>query len=903
MVPARGSTTVTFATLLANSREQALALIAKYRTPTLFSHVSESAWTFVRAELYYLQSNLGEAMLFQALASHLLVSTQQLRARKDWVVPYTLDVSHLWRLSISGDRPILLIRCHSQDELGFIQQCLRAQEYLRIKGLVVDVVILNELRHSYVQDLQQAIERTARAFASQPAEGEDRGGIFTLTLDVISDAERVLLLSLARVVLNPAQGSLLELLYRPAITRAAELRGLEHLGEPPAAVANVTDDTHPGLEFFNGWGGFDADGREYAISLTHAPQTPAPWSNVLANEHFGSLVTERGSMCTWSINSRENQLTAWSNDAVCDPSGEAFYLLEDEELWSPSAQPVRRSEARYDTRHGQGYSHFDVAFRGLDSRLTVLVAPADPVKLCQLRLTNHLGRTRRITVISYVEWALGATRGGTNHGILTRIDKATGAQFAGNPALMDFGSRVAFCDFGGRQQHCTDSRHEFLGRNGSTAWPAGARTFGTWSPQNGPGRDPCCAFSVTIDIAPGDSVELLFMLGQAQDADAARDLIAKYRALDAGSLLAEVKAHWDQLLGAVQIRTPDRKLDLLFNRWLLYQTISCRLWGRAAFYQAGGAYGFRDQLQDGMALTLCAPDMVREHLLRAAARQFVEGDVQHWWHPPSGRGVRTHFSDDRIWLPFAVHQYISTTQDGGVLDEVISFIEGPPLPLQQEDSHYVPAVSRTAGSLYEHCARALDISLATGSHDLPLMGGGDWNDGMNRVGHDGRGESVWLAWFLITVLRQFAPIAEARHDRERAGRWRAHVERLTAACEDDGWDGAWYRRAFFDDGTPLGSADNTECRIDSLVQSWGRALGSGRSCPRACCDACRRPASRESPRAACPAVLAAIRHRARGSGIHQGLPARLARERRSVHARRHMGAHGAGHARQAGERR
>jgi cyclic beta-1,2-glucan synthetase len=817
LVPPRSSITVTFATFVTASRDQAMALVAKYRTPGLFEHVSESAWTFVRAELHYLQSSLGEAMLFQTLASHLLVSTQQLRARRDAAGPYSVDVTHLWRLSISGDKPILLIRCQSMDDLTFIQQCLRAQEYLRIKGLDIDVVILNEQRHSYVQDLQQSIERLTRAC--------ERGGVYPLMVDAVSDAERLLLMSLARVVLNPAQGSLLELLYRPPITRSADPRALEHLMEPPETPAAVAAANRPDLEFFNGWGGFADDGREYAISLTSSPPTPAPWSNVLANEHFGSLVTERGSMCTWSMNSRENQLTAWSNDAVCDPSGEAFYLIEDDELWSPAAQPVQRSGARYDVRHGQGYCRFEVDFRGIVSHLTVMVAPDDPVKLCHLKLVNQQTRSRRITVISWVEWALGATRSSASQSVLTRIDSVTGAQFAGNPALIDFGSRIAFCDFGGRQQYSTDSRHDFLGRNGSAASPCGVRTPEEWSPQNGAGRDPCCAFAVVLEIPPGGSVELQFVLGQAESEDRARQLVMKYRKLPASTVLEQVRSLWDSLLGAVQIRTPDRALDLLFNRWLLYQTIACRLWGRAAFYQCGGAYGFRDQLQDGMTLTLCAPAQVRAHLLRAASRQFPEGDVQHWWHPPGGRGVRTHFSDDRVWLPYCVHQYIESTSDQSVLDEVIPFIEGPPLPQDQEDAHYVPAISRTVASLYEHCARALDISLATGAHDLPLMGGGDWNDGMNRVGHEGRGESVWLAWFLITTLRQFIPLAEQRRDRERAALWRAHVERLTLACEADGWDGAWYRRAFFDDGTPLGTAQAIECRIDSLSQSWAVISG------------------------------------------------------------------------------
>ncbi len=824
VVPPKGSVSVTFATFMATSRDHALGLVEKYRTPTLFEHVSEAAWTFARAELYYLQSSVGEAMLFQTLASHLLVATPQFRVGTDITGGNSLDVTHLWRFSISGDRPILLIRCHGQDDLGFIQQCLRAQEYLRMKRVVIDVVILNERRHSYIQDLQQAIERTARAFTAQSAEGEDRGGIYPLAIAAMSEAEQVLLMSMARVVLEPSLGSLAELLSRPAITRSAEafVPGQQ---SPPTERAVPAAQNPRHLEFFNGWGGFGAQGREYAISPTQP--TPMPWCNVLANENFGALVSERGSMCTWSLNSRENQLTAWSNDAVCDPSGEAFYLLDDEvDLFSPAAQPIRHHGGQYDVVHGQGYSRFDVVLGGLATSMTVFVAAEDPVKVCTLKITNQGVQSRRLTVISYVEWALGSTRTGPTHGVVTHMDAATGAQFASNPLLTDFGSRVAFCDLGGRQQYNTDSRHEFLGRNGTLAAPGGARSFSGWTEHEGRGWDPCCAFAVTLDLQPGASEELCFVLGQEANEELARQLIKKYRELDPEVALAQVQERWNQLLGCIQIQTPDRALDLLFNRWLLYQTAGCRMWGRAAFYQAGGAFGFRDQLQDSMAMTLCAPAQVRAHLLRCAARQFLEGDVQHWWHPPSGRGVRTHFSDDRVWLPFVAHHYVQVTGDAAVLDEIVPFIEGPPLPLEQEDSHYVPAISAVTASLYEHCARALDVSLRFGAHELPLMGGGDWNDGMNRVGHEGRGESVWLAWFLIDTLQRFLPYAEARADRERVQRWREDIARMSRACEREAWDGNWYRRAYFDDGTPLGSAVNQECRIDSLAQSWAVLSGA-----------------------------------------------------------------------------
>ncbi|HYP79527.1 MAG TPA: glucoamylase family protein [Steroidobacteraceae bacterium] len=825
-VPPRGTATVTFGTFVAGTREQACALAIKYRTAALFEHVRESAWTFARSELYYLRSSLSEARLFQTLASNLLLGTRQLRSARE-TYESALDVTHLWRFSISGDLPILLIRCHSQDDIPFVQQCLRAQEYLRIKHFVIDVVILNEQRHSYVQDLQQAIERTSRAFTTQPVEGEVRGGIFPLAFDAMSEGERRLLFSLARVVLSPTQGNLQELLSRPAVTRSAG----------PVAPGPVVPLTLPSpdpaqgpqeLEFFNGLGGFDPQSGEYVIALPRSSGTPAPWSNVLANEQFGSLVTERGSMCTWSLNSRENQLTAWSNDVVSDPSGECFYLVdEDGALWSPTAQPIQRADARYVTRHGQGFTRFLTSFRDFETELTVFVAASDPVKVCHLRITHRGAAARRLRFVSYVEWSLGASRSASNHSVQTRMDAATGAQFASNPPLIDFGSRIAFCDLGGRQQFCTDSRQEFLGRNGRTANPAGILAPQAWTQGGGPGGDCCCAFATTLDLAPGATAELIFVIGQAENEALARELVLRYRAARPEALLQEVTARWNRLLGAVRIRTPDRALDLLFNHWLLYQTISCRLWGRAAFYQCGGAYGFRDQLQDVMAFMLSGPEYARAHILRAAARQYLEGDAQHWWHPPSGRGVRTHISDDRIWLPFVVHHYLETTRDLAILDEVVPFIEGPPLPLHQEDAHYIPQVADASGSLYEHCARALDCSLATGAHGLPLMGGGDWNDGMNRVGHEGRGESIWLAWFLMTTLRRFTPFALQRGDKERASRWEAHLKQLAAACDRDGWDGAWYRRAFFDDGTPLGSQQNAECRIDSIAQSWAVLSGAG----------------------------------------------------------------------------
>ncbi len=815
--------TVTFATLVAESREMAMALASKYRHPAIFAHACAFAWTFVRAELHHLQSDLSEARLFQILAANLLFPDRRLRTGTDIIASNRLDMTHLWRFSISGDRPILLIRCRGNEELEFIRQCLRAQEYLRIKRLFVDVVILNEIQHSYLQDLQNDIERTVRAYTVRAsiASGDERGDVYTLRTDLITEAERSLILATARVVLIPAHGSLTEQLRRPG----GEKQPPERSFIPIPRNRDLSLDTvgsrgTAGREFFNGLGGFTRAGREYVIVLEPGTTTPAPWCNVIANEEFGTLVSESGAMCTWSLNSHENLLTPWSNDAVSDPSGEAIFIHDDDSnaLWSPTPLPIRLHNRRYEIRHGQGYSQFLLNTQEITSELTVFIAADDPVKLCRLRLTNTSQRNRRLTLATYVEWTLGPERAASAPNIVTEIDPESGTMFARNSTQIDFGTRVAFCDLAGRQ-YVTGSRREFLGRGGDLSSPAGMHDVAAWSGRVGAGLDPCCAMAKTLELEPGASAEILMILGQANDVATAKLLVSRHR-VNPDETLSQVSKLWDGLLGAVQIRTPDRALDLLFNRWLLYQTISCRLWARAAFYQAGGAYGFRDQLQDGMAISLTAPARTRAHLLRAAARQFVEGDVQHWWHPPSGRGVRTHFSDDRLWLPFAVHQYLETSADIAVLDAGVPFIEGPPLAADKEDAHYVPTISAEIASLYEHCARAIDVSMQVGVHGLPLMGGGDWNDGMNRVGYQGRGESVWLAWFLITNLRQFAPIAVLRGDVERASRWLALADAVTQACELHGWDGAWYRRAYFDDGSPLGSAANAECRIDSIAQSW-----------------------------------------------------------------------------------
>jgi cellobiose phosphorylase len=655
--------------------------------------------------------------------------------------------------------------------------------------------------------------------------------VFALRSDQISDALRDGLATAARVVLNAAEGGM-----RHAVAPAED--GVETVGVlrstrptavsvPPTRATRRDMEFTPGadledIEFDNGYGGFVKSGREYRITLDGTRATPAPWSNVVANPAFGFLATAEGGGHTYSCNSQQNPLTPWPNDPVSDAPHEVIYLRDADsgELWSATALPVRVPTATYSTYHGKGYSRFTHVAHGIEVELLLCVPATDSVKLSRVRIHNRSGRARRLSLTAYVEWALGPNGTVPAPYVVTRRDAKTGALFARNAWRAEFGERVAFADLSGRQVSWTCDRTEFLGRHGAVDRPAALTHGGPLSGRAGAGLDPCAALQTELELAPDARAEVTFLLGDAASPADARDLIATYRHADVDAVLREVAALWHELVGAVQVRTPDRALDILLNDWLLYQTLSCRVWARAAYYQSSGAYGFRDQLQDGLSLCVARPDLVREHLLRSAARQFVEGDVQHWWLPPGGQGVRTRITDDRIWLPYVTMHYVEVTGETAVLDESVSFLDGPTLERDEHEAFFQPTVSAQDASLYEHCARALDASLSLGPHGLPLFGTGDWNDGMNRVGMGGRGESVWMAWFLLDTLARFTPIAETRGDHDRARTWQQFAATVRAALERDGWDGAWYRRGYYDDGTPLGSASSDECKIDAIAQSW-----------------------------------------------------------------------------------
>ncbi|MCH5276813.1 MAG: cyclic beta 1-2 glucan synthetase [Desulfovibrionaceae bacterium] len=817
--------TVDLATGMSRSREDCERQIATFRDRRLADRVFDLAWTHSQVLLHQFNASLSDAMRYQELASYIVYADARLRAKPSVLAANMRSQSGLWGQSISGDLPIVLLKISNSANIGLAAQLVKAHAYWRHKGLAVDLVIWNEERTSYRQQLQDSI--LGLVPSGPEAHLLDRpGGIFVRPERQLSREERILIQAAARVILSDSRGTLEEQLSRrrseaPMPARAvfrSRRPGAQALSGPAAPADAPAPD---GLILRNPYGGFSPDGREYVITLREGQALPAPWVNVLANPGFGSMVSSSGGAYTWKENAHEFRLTPWGNDPVTDSSGEALYLRDEESgrCWSPTPLP-RHGCGGYTIRHGFGYSVFEHRQDGLFTELTVYVARDDPVKFLALRVVNESGRPRRISVTGYVEWVLGDLRERTAMHVVTEADPVTGALFARNAYSLDFPGRTAFFDAAGQERSFTCDRREFIGRNRDLSAPA-ALSRTCLSGRAGPGLDPCAAIQIVLDVGQDESRPVVFLLGAARSVEEAARLAQRYRDPEAAAgALSEVRDSWHAILGSLSVSTPDPAFDVLANGWLLYQVIACRFWARSGYYQSGGAIGFRDQLQDSMAMIYALPDAARAHLLLCAGHQFPQGDVQHWWHPPVNRGVRTRCSDDYLWLPLAVCRYVEITGDRSVLDEQVPYIEGPAPAPDQESLYDLPIPSALVESVYQHCVRAVEHGLRRGGHGLPLMGSGDWNDGMNRVGEQGRGESVWLGFFQYDLLRRFAGLARLRGDEAFALRCSAEADALRENLEVHGWDGEWYRRAYFDDGTPLGSAQNEECRIDSLSQSW-----------------------------------------------------------------------------------
>ena len=815
--------TVDMVTGIAATPEANQMLIDKYQDKHLRDRAFELSWTHSQVVLRQIGATESDAQLYGRLASSILYANPALRAPQNIVLKNQRGQSALWAYSISGDLPIVLLEVSNQDNITLAKQMVKAQAYWNLKGLAVDLVIINEDPSGYRQVLQDQIQGLIAGGTTITTSAKP-GRIFVRSADQIPTEDLILLQTVARVIISDARGTLTDQINKKATQKPeiAKIERTSHEDSDNQQLSPVTD-----LHFFNGIGGFAKDGREYIINTTKQQRTPLPWANILANQNFGTIVSESGSMYTWFENAHEFRLSPWHNDPVSDKTGEAFYIRDEEtgKFWSP--MPLTVNKGSYITSHGFGYTTFEHSETGIHSEVTVYVDTEAPIKFITLKLRNNSGRSRKLSATGYVEWVLGGQRPKAAFHVITELESNTGALMAKNPYNSEFSNRVTFLDVDETAFQYTSDRAEFLGRNGTLREPDALKRTGL-SGKTGACLDPCAAMQIPFELEEGREHVITFRLGAGKDMREAIELIKKFQGAPvAVRVLENVKSFWKKALSAIEVETPDQSINILVNGWLEYQVLACRLWGRSGFYQSGGAFGFRDQLQDVLALMHAQPQLTRKQIVLSASRQFKEGDVQHWWHPPMGRGVRTLCSDDYLWLPFVTSRYANATHDTGILDEVIPFLQGRLLNVGEESYYDMPVTSDQRATLYEHCKVAIKHGLRFGEHGLPLIGSGDWNDGMNMVGIHGKGESVWLAFFLYDILNRFKKIAELKNDTEFIKLCEDEARKLKENINLHAWDGKWYMRAYFDDGSPLGSHLNSECMIDAIAQSWSVLSGAG----------------------------------------------------------------------------
>ncbi|MCY6483224.1 cyclic beta 1-2 glucan synthetase [Clostridium aestuarii] len=816
---------IAYTTAVTDSRENALELARKYKEINNVNRIFELAWTQSGVEMKYLGIKYPQANLYQAMASKILFLSDLYEEREEYIKNIKRGQTSLWKYGISGDLPIVLVIVTKEKHKDIVRQMLNAHEYWSIKGLKVDLVILNLQETAYTQPLQESIRELIATSHARDKQNKP-GGIFLNSKATIEQEDINLLKAISRIVIEGENGLVVNQ-FKKENNKKKDMEILST--KPKKCIFRHHRFKVNKLKYFNDIGGFDLEGDKYVIRLKDGRNTPAPWINVISNKEFGFLVSEAGSAYTWYKNSRENKITRWSNDWVIDSPSEVGYLRDEEtgDIWSITPKPIR-DKGEYIIEHGFGYSNFKHGVYGIVGEMTMFVPKEENVKLCLVTLKNDSKENRKLSLTYYAQMVLGVVPQHTAMHIASSLNTEKKYISAQNPYSENFGNLHAYLKVvGGREESFTGDRKEFIGRGKSIENPEALKMV-RLSNSVGGGYDPCLCENVKFNIKAGKEKTLLIMFGEDESIENIERIIKKYENIkNARKELENVKSYWKKLLGTIKVKTPDKAMDIMLNGWLLYQTIVCRIWARSAFYQSGGAYGFRDQLQDMMAVAYVDPKMTKEHIIYSASRQFLEGDVQHWWHPGVDSGIRTRFSDDLLWLPYVTADYINRTGDYSILDEEVYYLEDKPLEEGEDERYTISRRSEQKGTIYEHCIKAMERGLKFGPHNIPLMGSGDWNDGMSEVGNKGKGESVWLGWFLYSILDNFNEICKSRGDEYRVQRYAEMKEFIKENLEKNAWDGNWYRRAYFDDGTPLGSIENDECQIDSLSQSWAVISNAG----------------------------------------------------------------------------
>ncbi|MBK9103873.1 MAG: hypothetical protein IPL92_04745 [Saprospiraceae bacterium] len=809
---------------IGQSRDDGQRLIDKYQDKHMIDRAFELAWTHSQVVLRQINATAEDALLYCRLAGSIIYANASFRADPAVILKNQRGQSGLWSHSISGDFPIVLLQIEDNTNIELVEKMVQAHAFWRQKGLTVDLVIWNEDHGGYRQVLQNQI--LSLIAPTNIAEEQDRpGSIFIRSAEQLSNEDRILFQTVARVIISDKLGTL-----EGQLNRRKKLKPIlpNFIAQKTYPVIASAPDPHESLLFDNGMGGFSQDGKEYIITTRPGHVTPAPWSNVIANPQMGTVISESGQSYTWFQNAHEQRLTPWHNDPVTDQGGEHFYIRDEEtgRFWSPAPLPAR-GKTPYTTRHGFGYTVIEHLEDGIHTEMWVYVDADKPIKYSAIRIQNRSGRPRQLSVTGFVEWVLGDLPHKTKMHITTEVDLNSDAIIATNSYSTEFRRLIGFFDVNDPGRSITTDREEFFGRNGTAKNPEALRKS-KLSGKTGAALDPCGVIQVTLGLEDGEKNEIVFRLGASTHTEDLTYLISNGRGKTAArEALDKVIRFWNKSLSVVQVDSPDSSLNIMTNGWLNYQTLACRLWARSGYYQSGGAFGFRDQLQDVLSLLHNEPALARQQILMCASRQFIQGDVQHWWHPPAGRGVRTRCSDDYLWLPYVTSSYILVTGDHSILDENVQFLESRELGRDEHSYYDMPVRSDQSSTLYNHCVRAIEYGLQFGVHGLPLMGAGDWNDGMDHVGAQGKGESVWLAWFLSDTIHKFSVVSNYMQDHAFTERCDVILKTLKEHIEQHAWDGEWYRRAYFDDGTPLGSTTNAECKIDSIAQSWAVISGVG----------------------------------------------------------------------------